>query len=1240
MENYSVQAVLSVADKNFTSKMKSATNSLSELEKEGKKANSSIMDIAKGVGVFKALAIAGNVLKDSLAGAIDRFDTMERYPKIMKNMGFSAEASNKSIRKLSEGIQQVPTSLDGIVASTQKIALLTNDLEKATDTSLALNNAFFASGASAADAERGVVQYTQMLSKGTVDIQSWRTLQETMGYALSEVAKELGITSGNTTELYDAIQSGIYSFDDMNAALIKCSERTGGFAEKAKLSSAGIRTSFTNLGIAVTRGMADTIKAVDTSMNKITGSGIQGKVEQLTGTVDTFFDGVEQGAGTAVVVLDALGPSLLTVATGFITMKTAMAGVEKMQTFTRNMGEAKSLLDAYTSSQKLSAKASELREKAIRAEELAQNMAVRAEMAAEQALKSDTAASKLAKEAIKAKAKADKTSVLASDLRAKSQEKNVIATHAAINADKDSIKATTAKANATSAERLALKSKTKAEVAAAAAEEASNTITEKGNLLMTTKAAVLGVLSGQINLVTAAQLAWNAATAAQKVGIAIAGLTALIVVIKGTSDALKKLCPEADNAIKKSEDAIGSSKDLASSLSESKKAFNDTSEEIQANAKVTDDLVGKVINLTKKENKNASEKAELRSYVDALNSSMDGLNLQIDEETGQLNMSTDALLKKAEAYKKAAEAAATQERYLEVKKEQIKIEEELDSLAKSRNTFEKEWQNLNNTGPQAMSKYNEKRSEMAEQEQSLIDKKKELATSEEFLAGRMTELSQEQAAATQESVGSQITSFKDLSESQQGVVESMNASWQSYMEQATNMFDALSDKSEISVGEMTTNLLENQRVMDEWATNLSILADRHVNQGLLETLKEAGPKSAGYVKAMATATDTELIALCEAYEQAGTSATNAFKASIDNAEIPISVMNMVTSTKESLASQIAAADFAGISSQVPAGFAQGITENAGMASESSRSMAEGISNAAKDELGTHSPSTVFKQIGTDCVTGYAIGVTNAGGQAESAITSVFSNAGKQAAAAFKMNLTEMMTINSTAFAQITASTEKGMQEVSKAVEMGSKRSDMAFKAGMKGMQASTESGMSAVKATVSAKCNSIVAETAKLQTRFYQSGVYASQGLARGINAGAPSAIAAARRVANQVASIMAQALQEHSPSRRTRKIGAYASEGLELGILDKIHQVEQAARTVAEAAVPTGDIANKMMASFHGVTSTSASFAYAGSTSEEYTIIVPVEIDGREVARSTAVYTREEINKIETKNRRKRGFR
>ena len=159
---------------------------LDQLEGKSAKAGTSIKSMVTALGLAKVAGAAINVLKSSLDSAISRFDTMQKFPKVMDALGFSASDSKKSIDSLSEGIDGLPTKLDDVVASTQQMTAITGDLKRSTKTVLALNNAFLASGASADDASRGTQQYNQMLSTGTVDLESWKTLQETMPLALQK----------------------------------------------------------------------------------------------------------------------------------------------------------------------------------------------------------------------------------------------------------------------------------------------------------------------------------------------------------------------------------------------------------------------------------------------------------------------------------------------------------------------------------------------------------------------------------------------------------------------------------------------------------------------------------------------------------------------------------------------------------------------------------------------------------------------------------------------------------------------------------------------------------------------------------------------------------------------------------------------------------------------------------------------------------------------------------------------
>lgn len=254
----------------------------------GKKAAIGVGKIATALGLVYVAKKGIDLVRDSLDGAIDRYDTLNQFPRVMQMIGFDAEESENAITKLSDGIDGLPTTLDSVASTAQNIAVLTGDLDGAVDTTLALNNAFLASGASTADAERGLQQYVQMLSKGEVDLQSWRTLQETMGVALRTVADDFGFTGkAATNDLYDALKSGEITMDEFNTKLIEASEAQGGFADMAGEASAGIKTSWQNMKTSVVKGLADVIGAIDKALG---GTGeIEGIIDKMKAAFQAAF---------------------------------------------------------------------------------------------------------------------------------------------------------------------------------------------------------------------------------------------------------------------------------------------------------------------------------------------------------------------------------------------------------------------------------------------------------------------------------------------------------------------------------------------------------------------------------------------------------------------------------------------------------------------------------------------------------------------------------------------------------------------------------------------------------------------------------------------------------------------------------------------------------------------------------------------------------------------------------------
>lgn len=235
--------------------------------------------IGKGLSVgfaSKVGAVAGitsnvfskvaSVVTSSLGSAVDRADQMNNFPKVMKNLGYSATDAAASIKKISDALDGLPTTSSAMTGMVQQLAPLTSNLDEATDIALAFNNAMLAGGASTMEQENALTQYTQMLSAGKVDMQAWRSIQAAMPGQLNQVAEAMMGAGHNANDLYEAMKSGKFSFDDFNKAVMDLNQNGFGkyasFAQQAKDATQGIGTAMENVKNRVAKAVQKVIEAV------------------------------------------------------------------------------------------------------------------------------------------------------------------------------------------------------------------------------------------------------------------------------------------------------------------------------------------------------------------------------------------------------------------------------------------------------------------------------------------------------------------------------------------------------------------------------------------------------------------------------------------------------------------------------------------------------------------------------------------------------------------------------------------------------------------------------------------------------------------------------------------------------------------------------------------------------------------------------------------------------------------
>lgn len=812
------------------------------------KIKDAIKNFSVGAVAFKAVSSAMNLVSQSMDKAIDRFDTLQRFPKVMKSLGHSSKDVASSTKLLAEGIEGLPTTLDTVVSTTQKLTSMTGNLKQSTKLTIALNNAFLASGASTEDASRGLQQYTQMLSAGKVDMQSWKTLQETMPYALQKTAESFGFAGASAQkDFYSALQDGKITFTDFSKRLIELNKGTNGFAEMAKKNSEGIKTSFGNIVNAVAKGIANVIAEFDKMSKAVTGKSIAQNLDSIKGAVNSTFNviiSVIRGATPVVKslvsvlgflkpVLDPLISVFAGVVGAVLLFKGAMLGLSIIKGIGSLIGTLITSLVSLTS-----------------------------------------------------------TSLVATG-------------------------ATTGLAG-----------------------------------------ALASLSSGGVFLVVGA----------------IAGLVSWLT---QESEASKE-------AKAKNEEFKRSLDDLHESVNKGNEAYKDRRNEIQATAEDNERLVKKIDELNAVENKTAAQKKELASAAETLNSRIEGLNIQYDKATGTINMTTDAIRKQIEIAKASAEIEAANERMVENAKKRLEIKDKMKELEKEyQNTVDKtnkiegdgftESQIRDAVKTGAKQKYDE-------EVKKLQDDIKKTEDSDNELTNTIVKNNEVKAKSTEDASGRMIYTMENMNEAQRKAVEMMQQEFANLKGEVQNAFQAIEQQTALSADQMTANLQKNIDAVDKWSQNLETLAKRGLDQGLIEQMRQAGPKMANQTQALVDSSDEQLGRLNTKWTEAGDKAKEGFLRGIraTGEELPPEIQAMVTAIGDEFRSVLADAGFEVKGREIPQKTAEGIRSGKGDVQQAASEVTE-ASKQAFNNLPTEA-----KYSGSQVSGQYAQGMTENQGAVQGA----------------------------------------------------------------------------------------------------------------------------------------------------------------------------------------------------------------------------------------------------------------
>lgn len=280
---------------------------------------SSSLAMGAAMGAFSSIAQrAMDMLQEHIGSAVNRLDTLKNYPRVMQSLGFSSQEASSSITKMSDRLQTLPTRLDDMTNTVKGIAVITKDLDLATDAGLALNDMLLASGSNQMICNAAMEQFRQMLSKGKPDMQDWKSLMQAMPGQIDQLAKSMLGANATANDLYEALGGGgkkaTISMDQLLHAMVKLDKNGGGsltsFQAQAAEATGGINTSMSNLSNAFTKGLTSIMDAIGQK-------NIAGFLNSLKAAVDFTFRGIADVVKFVAPVFSTLAQSIAAGAASF-----------------------------------------------------------------------------------------------------------------------------------------------------------------------------------------------------------------------------------------------------------------------------------------------------------------------------------------------------------------------------------------------------------------------------------------------------------------------------------------------------------------------------------------------------------------------------------------------------------------------------------------------------------------------------------------------------------------------------------------------------------------------------------------------------------------------------------------------------------------------------------------------------------------------------------------------------------
>lgn len=634
---------------------------------------------------------------------------------------------------------------------------------------------------------------------------------------------------------------------------------------------------------------------------------------------------------------------------------------------------------------------------------------------------------------------------------------------------------------------------------------------------------------------------------------AIGGVVAAFAIFGSAGEEAKT---DTDLLIESTKELNDTMQATAETATETSKSWGETTTSLDAQGQAARNLAGKLLELDAQTDKTRATKQRMSNIVEQLNELVPGLTLSIDEETGALNQSEEAIYKAITANEAYNKAKAAQEKLSEITSRQVdaeiqlaEAEEALAEIATELEAVEKERTRILEESKDGYIEIDGVVQNVTWALGDLADKEYELTQSQKETGESITTLQEsydglndtydtvydymetqieesgyvaDAYGSTGEAADGAATATEDAMESMTTSVEEATASIVEDIADQIDMFSEFDGKMELSTEKMLSNMQSQIDGVTNWSSNIQTLADRGINEGLLQYLADMGPEGAGYVATFATMTDEELQKANELWEQSLSLADTA------GAEIAEATGVMVEGLDEMAEEGAAAGEEVG--KNVITGYGTGINAYSNEARQAMIDTNKLLLNEPIFTFGIHSPSTVFAGFGQNLMEGMAQGIT---GKKEDPLSAM---------SAFLLSM--LSSTNST------LGTSGGASSVFQTI--GS--------ALMSGLGSGVSLNSQTPTTEISTVASNVVSTVQQGLTwdSFSSIGSSIISGLTSGISNGASSVVTAIANVCSNAIQAAKNALGINSPSKVFKELGKFTAQGFSLGYEDEMPAVNQ----------------------------------------------------------------------------------